>query len=157
MSETRPEHCGHTSAEDDHDVEKGLYDDINETTMLDFTGPESPTSSAPDRKRYKDSYLRAVKYYEKKDKPMALVQPVKVNPTGKKPFKDLNNQELVDRLRQCGLTEISDFCKKEGLDGSFFSNLPKEALEKDMNIKGIQLAKFIQMRDLNWVPVEPKF
>lgn len=89
-------------------------------------------------------------------KQIARVQPsfdeAREKQTTKKMFKDLNCQELVDRLKFCGLSEIANMCQTERLNGAFFDNLSDETLRDTMDLKGIQLAKFKQMRDENWVP-----
>lgn len=122
----------------DDDEEPGLYSEVDETLMIDVTPPKP------------HKHLKGV---QKQQKPTAFVHPSTMSPTiRQKQFKDLDNNELVSRLIICGLTDFADFCKNEKLNGSFFQNMSTETLQKNVNLKGIQLAKFIQMRDENWIP-----
>lgn len=98
-----------------------------------------------------DSYS---KRSEVKQKPTAHVAPSNSHQGDKtRQFKDLNNVELVQRLQLCGLDEFARFCKKENLNGAFFTNMSKEYLSNEMNLTGIPLSKFLQMRDINWIPL----
>lgn len=89
-------------------------------------------------------------------KPTAKVSPTNSiyehSLSGKKLFRELSTVELVDRLKQGGLNDLSDLCRRERLNGSFFLNLSKDTLKKTMGLKNLQLAKFLQMRDENWIP-----
>ncbi|KAL4236927.1 hypothetical protein ACF0H5_005313 [Mactra antiquata] len=88
-------------------------------------------------------------------KPTAKVQPQNVYAEpfcGAKLFYDLSTDELVERLRLGGLDELAELCFKEKLNGAFFHNINKERLKKVMGLKNLQLAKFLQMRDENWIP-----
>ncbi|XP_045158952.2 uncharacterized protein LOC123524665 isoform X2 [Mercenaria mercenaria] len=146
--------------EPDVDVEElesnlPVYDEVNEWTMNDsslhnYQSPPKPvpiiSKAGKDRKAYPTPN-------PVKEKPTARVTPSSNHSEeGRKHFKDLNNEELVERLYFCDLNDFAEFCKREKLNGAFFSNVAKETLTQEMNLKGISLLKFIKMRDHNWVP-----
>lgn len=117
-----------------NEEEPGLYAEVDEEKMIDLPLPKP-------------------RQLPKQQKPTAFVHPSSMPPTARqKKFKDLDNKELVSRLNLCGLSDFANFCQNEKLNGKFFQNMAAEILEKNMNLKGIQLAKFIQMRDENWIP-----
>lgn len=71
----------------------------------------------------------------------------------RKQFIELNCDEVAERLRKCGLSDIAVMCEEDKtINGEFFQNLNEEDLKKYFNISGLRLAKFLQMRDSNWVP-----
>lgn len=112
-----------------------------------------------DEKKMEKSFDNHIKSDKEKhlenrhQKPTAYVQPSSSRAAvRRKLFTDLNQEELVDRLNACGLKDFASFCKKEKLNGSFFKGTSTKTLQDKMNLKGIVLAKFIQMRDENWVP-----
>ncbi|XP_045158947.2 uncharacterized protein LOC123524664 isoform X2 [Mercenaria mercenaria] len=138
---------------DDEEEIQGLYEEINESEMMKSPFPITQKSLKDSVEADKGTHMKTIQYHEKPVKPTALVQPSKVTHSeNRKLFKDLNNKELIQRLQLCGLPEMANFCEKEKLNGSFFKTVKSETLKRDMNLKGIQLAKFIQMRDANWVP-----
>lgn len=129
-----------------------VYDEVDEWTMDDSAKYKTP----PKRfvaQEVKHGSAKHSPTTVRKEKPMARVIPSSKH-TGdtRKPFNDLNNDELVERLNFCNLPDFAKFCKKEKLNGAFFKNLSKEDLTEGMNLKGIMLHKFLQMRDYNWVP-----
>ncbi|XP_045158946.2 uncharacterized protein LOC123524663 [Mercenaria mercenaria] len=85
---------------------------------------------------------------------VADVSPTRTNEQRKtnKLFNDLTNEELVERLQLCNLPDMADICKTENLDGEFFADVTPEFLKETMCLQGIKLAKFLKMRDENWVP-----
>lgn len=69
-----------------------------------------------------------------------------------KPFKDLTNEELVERLTLCNIPDVAEICKAENLDGAFFEDSTVDFLKETMGLQGLKLAKFLKMKDENWVP-----
>lgn len=142
-----------TSSDDDEDI-LPVYDEVDEWKMN-----SCPYKPLPKRKPAmctvggNEPCSPLSPTTVQREKPTARVIPSS-NLSGdfKKEFKDLNSDELVDRLNVCSLHDFAKFCKKEKLNGAFFTNVSTETLSNDMNLKGIPLHKFIQMRDHNWVP-----
>lgn len=69
-----------------------------------------------------------------------------------KPFQDLTNEELVERLTLCNIPDLAEICKAENLDGAFFEDSTVDFLKETMGLQGLKLAKFLKMKDENWVP-----
>lgn len=126
---------------------------------VDQTSPNpvavSPISSKTkhETSRFERDKNTNLKPKDVKQKPTAHVAPSNSHSRKEiKLFKDLNNTELVERLTKCGLNDFAEFCRKERLNGTFFMNITKETLEKEMDLTGIPLFKFLQMKDNNWMP-----
>ncbi|XP_060576154.1 uncharacterized protein LOC132733515 isoform X2 [Ruditapes philippinarum] len=75
----------------------------------------------------------------------------KAKNTNHKLFQDLSSEELVERLILCNLHDTAAICKEEKLDGSFFTDETPESLKDAFGLQGLKLAKFLKMRDENWV------
>jgi hypothetical protein len=75
----------------------------------------------------------------------------KAKNTNHKLFQDLSSEELVERLILCNLHDTAALCKEEKLDGSFFTDETPESLKDAFGLQGLKLAKFLKMRDENWV------
>lgn len=87
-------------------------------------------------------------------RPEAVVSPSSSNSSRQthKLLKDLTNEELVERLHLCNIPDLADICKSENLDGAFFEDVSVDFLKETMGLQGLKLAKFLKMKDENWVP-----
>lgn len=130
------------------------YDQVDEWKMADFPRAyQRPPPPLPVNSGAQSDTKTYIKPSEVNQRPTAHVVPSNSHLGVKtKQFKDLNNVELVQRLKLCGLDEFASFCEKENLNGAFFTNISKETLSNEMNLTGVPLYKVIQMRDTNWFP-----
>lgn len=81
-------------------------------------------------------------------RPVARVLPTACQ----KRFSELTIHELVERLKNGKLASMAEFCEKERLNGSFFKHMSKEDIQKTFSLSGVDLMKFVQMMDKNWIP-----
>ena len=171
----KPEDCrtgvpSRTTYNNQHDKTLSGYDEIEDVVALKKEPicsmqkdtdeiPQTPalSPSASNSSCAFDSGLKEDNEKQKEDIEKQTVATSNITERSDKPkttnklFQDLTNEELVDRLKLCNLSDLADTCRDEKLDGAYFTDETPESLKETFMLQGIKLAKFLKMRDENWV------
>ncbi|KAL4236925.1 hypothetical protein ACF0H5_005311 [Mactra antiquata] len=123
-------------------TEDAIYEEVDEEDIKD--GVKKKNVYTPNPTRVTD--------FNSPDRSRDNIPVARVKPSIQAEFCELSVIELYERLLQADLITMANYCKKENLDGAFFKDMTKKDMEDIFKMHGVNLLKFMQMKEGNWMP-----